>query len=310
MYLTPVFCERVLTTVTQRVCDVFNHFQSVHSDFEDGGTCSLIGHSLGSVIVWDLLSILQDNSISKSAEENTSGRDLSSFALPSFDSEYQAFADGTETDAVKTGTWGPALTRKMSKTIPFCPKFSWFLGSPLGMFLSLRGARPLFNDMIVEKPASKEDKETFGESLQHYPTSPFVLPSGSVYNIFHPSDPIAYRIEPLLLPLETSISDLPSPPFLVPDNSSMRLHVQAKQFGDNLVSGISNFLSKQTDKDKDRHSKKSIFKFALGGKSARVDYQLQPGIVENEYLSAISVHNSYWNNEDLHKFLIQCANMS
>mmetsp|Transcript_4388 Transcript_4388/g.5038 ORF Transcript_4388/g.5038 Transcript_4388/m.5038 type:complete len:91 (-) Transcript_4388:169-441(-) len=47
--------------------------------------------------------------------------------------------------------------------------------------------------------------------------------------------------------------------------------------------------------------------FQLGGKSDRVDFQLQPGRLDNEYLSAISAHSNYWVNNDLIDFLVQCA---
>jgi hypothetical protein len=59
---------------------------------------------------------------------------------------------------------------------------------------------------------------------------------------------------------------------------------------------------------KHKKTEEPTLKFALGGKSERVDFQLQPGVVENEYISAVSAHTSYWINDDLLEFLIQCAN--
>ena len=59
--------------------------------------------------------------------------------------------------------------------------------------------------------------------------SPFTLPTKSLYNIFHPSDPVAYRIEPLLLPEGVAVDEFPPPIFLTPDGKSVRLHVKAKQ---------------------------------------------------------------------------------
>jgi len=44
--------------------------------------------------------------------------------------------------------------------------------------------------------------------------------------------------------------------------------------------------------------------FRLGGRSARVDFQMQPGIIDNEYLSAVTAHSSYFSNEDIIDFLI------
>jgi hypothetical protein len=48
----------------------------------------------------------------------------------------------------------------------------------------LRGAHPVFDEL--RKNGNDETDETN--------ISPFTLPSGSVHNVFHPSDPIAYRI--------------------------------------------------------------------------------------------------------------------
>ena len=37
--------------------------------------------------------------------------------------------------------------------------------------------------------------------------------------------------------------------------------------------------------------------FQLGGRSTRVDFQIQPGVIDNEYLSAVTAHSSYFSNE-------------
>ena len=58
MYMTPTFCHEVLECVTDQIIEIFAIFQKTHPHFT--GKCSLIGHSLGSVICWDLLSILKD----------------------------------------------------------------------------------------------------------------------------------------------------------------------------------------------------------------------------------------------------------
>ena len=44
--------------------------------------------------------------------------------------------------------------------------------------------------------------------------------------------------------------------------------------------------------------------FRLGGRSTRVDFQLQPGVIDNEYLSAVTAHSSYFSNEDIVDFII------
>lgn len=380
VYNTPEFCGKVLDCVTSQICDLYDAFQVIHYGFlQHGGTFSIVGHSLGSVIAWDLLSILSDNLEEKKRQDEKKCKDSSSttqgkgtkddpitmgYSLPSQNDStskaYEAYLTQTEStlQEAQVGTWGPSLPQKMTKTIPFVPSFTFFLGSPIGLFLTLRGARPLFNEMLVEQLSSKKSQTKEGnddgdddneddDEETHHQTSPFNLPSGSLYNIFSPSDPVAYRIEPLLLPPDYPDDKLPEPCYLVPSGQGLRLHLKAKEIGDaakeiggtvlksfaglfqkssfaDVIPSSSNDSSITTgtgtdagynnnnrpgtkSKTKRRKKNKLTWKFALGGHSSRVDYQLQTGVVENEYLAAISAHNSYMKNPDMHEFWIQCA---
>jgi len=142
--------------------------------------------------------------------------------------------------------------------------------------------------------------------------SPFSLPTASLYNIFHPSDPVAYRIEPLLLPEGV---ECPSPKYLSPDGETVRLHIKARQVGDQLMKGIGSFRDlfekPQTEAEvtngingKKDKIKDSDVKFKLGGNTSRVDHQLQLGVIDNEYISAVTAHSSYFSNEDIIDFII------
>lgn len=359
MYLTPTFCETVLSCVTTQIEDLYHGFQNVHPDFEkNGGKYSLIGHSLGSVIAWDLLSILKDHT---EGATNIDGDGFCGVHLAGdgVDVGYKAYAANTDTNEMnaRNGAWGPSLPKPMTKCIPFVPDFTLFLGSPLGMFLTLRGAHAVFDEMLqmsvhiarakaTEAAAEAEAmtamvdaKDMKVQANQEKPppleepvASPFTLPSGAIYNIFHPSDPVAYRIEPLLLPEGLPEAELPSPRYLTKKGQKVRLHVQAKQLGDDLVktfqerkSSVRDFFATitvqavtalQTIGDDEHSSKRHLnsssntqikrgpLKFALGGRSDRIDYSLQPGVIENEYLSAVSAHSSYFVNQDVIDFVM------
>lgn len=242
--------------------------------------------------------------------------------------------------STKKGTWGPSTGREMTRTIPFAPKFTIFLGSPLGLFLTLRCAREAFDDMRLVEEGKGTLTTDVKNGLNVQPSSPFCLPSDAVYNIFHPSDPVAYRIESLLLPPDLDDSEIPKPCYLKLDGQRTRLNTQAQELGDALTKTVENFTGlfqstrsisdifptgkKSDDNSTDaannsasekpstpKRKKKSgpvVHKFALGGVSDRVDFQLQTGVVENEYLSAVSAHGTYWSNDDLLNFVIQCAN--
>lgn len=347
MYLTPEFCEQVLNCVTEQIVNQYTLFKAIHTDFAQGGSVSLIGHSLGSVITWDMLSILGDKMKETSSVSGTGtaddpieivldDQDQMSFRLPQPTNEqvsgaYKSYA-GVSDVQQGGGTWGPSLEKEVKQTLPFVPKFTFFVGSPLGLFLTLRGARPLFDEMRQSNASERktsvdddkeavmdEDKEADVDKDEEAtvdkdkeaaadddlePVSPFSLPSGSIYNIFHPSDPVAYRIEPLLMPQDFDDSLLPAPEFLVLDGQGVRFHVKAKEISDTLFKSISGMFRVQ---DKARQKGETTWRFKLGGSSERVDFQLQPGRLDNEYISAISAHSSYWVNSDLMDFLIQCA---
>jgi hypothetical protein len=255
---------------------------------------------------------------------------------------FQAYAK-ENADTSLNGTWGPSLPKRMEKTIPFSPEFTIFLGSPIGLFLTLRGAHPVFNELreksileIAEKceksltsiteSASGEsdgnDKKKDPMDTPEIPyASPFKLPSGAIYNVYSASDPVAYRIEPLLLPPEMNPDNFPPAVHLTAEGQSVRLHVKAQQLGDEIgkffegkKGGLGTFLTQAVSalgKAEDETSQRSIGPnvtgpqtFALAGNAKRLDYQLQRGVVENEYLSAVTAHSNYFVNTDFQDFLM------
>ena len=265
MYLTPNFCRQVLETVTSQICSLHEKFNGLHPDFaKRGGSFSLAGHSLGSVICWDILAVLKRNTEHTPQTKTT-----------------------TEDDCGAAGDWGPPV--QIKENIPFRPEHTFFLGSPLGMFLTLRGAHPVLDCM------EKTDRGV----------STFTLPTNSLFNIFHPSDPVAYRIEPLLLP-QSSKGDLPPSVYLTIPGESVRLHVKAKQLKDivrksildakssggwsSLVDGAITLAAETTSavvgssSNKEDEAKPPELVFPLGGTNKRVDVSLQPNLIDNEYV--------------------------
>jgi hypothetical protein len=199
LYMTPSFCQAVLECVTEQIQKVYSTFLQVHPFFE--GTCALIGHSLGSVIAWDLLSIL------KEVEE----RNLRGVSLDQQQVGGASYAARQFNSQSTTGTWGPSLTKFLEQTIPFVPDTTIFLGSPLGIFLTLRGAHAAFEDLRTNASGNKQDTtgtagagaSTTGTTEEEETTpvtmalvvadspsspmlpvvSPFTLPTKSLYNV-------------------------------------------------------------------------------------------------------------------------------
>jgi hypothetical protein len=223
LYMTPAFCEATLECVTSQLTELYHKFLHVYPDFlSKGGTISLMGHSLGSVIVWDLLSILKETETKDKPQSQTesSGPQIHGVSVQSDGSQsnnvgYQAYAghDITVDGKIQMGTWGPSLTSPLDQAIPFRPHSTILLGSPLGLFLTLRGAHPVFDairrNLKVTLGPSNDASEREGLKVTSE-ISPFSLPTGSLFNIFHPSDPVAYRIEPLFLPVDLDPDNLPA----------------------------------------------------------------------------------------------------
>jgi len=308
MYLSPQYCREVLEEVIQQINSHYEKFVQIHGDNGgnwDGGKVSIIGHSLGSVITWDLLTTLKQ---SLDITNNNNNEKAS-----------QQQQQEQQQRKRKPSYLPPLGDTPLSQVIHFQPHFTIFLGSPLGLFLSLRGPEDL----------------TLGNT-------PFTLPTKYAYNIFHPSDPVAYRIEPLLVrnnekeneqneEEEEKILYYPKDPqVLTTQIRGMRFHYKAdairkgvtNEITKNLI-GLDNFIKKnlpaENNNNNNNYNKKSSSSsslkimendgsdivFALGGGSPRVDYALQMDITEQEYISALSAHTSYFTNDDFIHFLIE-----
>lgn len=338
MYLTPNFCYDVLECVTDQIIQLDSVFQKNNPNFlSRGGKSSLMGHSLGSVICWDLLSILHDyrsdeksSSAAMEEQEGEHGVHISSDGHAA-DIGYQSYASEEHADQAKNGSFGPSLPKPMKRVLPFQPHHTIFLGSPIGLFLTLRGAHPVFDAMRDNLPDGPGKPRA----------SPFRLPTSSVHNIFHPSDPVAYRIEPLLLAQGTELDSLPPPLYLTREGEGVRLHVKAKQLGDQIrksildkKSSISSFMSVVTDqaqnllhqmdeRNKAESSSSEALKpkaqgeqgteapllFPLAGRTGRLDYQLQPNVIDSEYVSAVLAHSSYFANTDVIDYTIDLTRL-
>ncbi|KAM3955523.1 phosphatidic Acid Phospholipase A1 [Aphomia sociella] len=274
-YTSPVFCQTILDTVCTEINRVYNLFSSRNPGFK--GSVSLGGHSLGSVILYDLLCHQTPDT------------------WESPDKRYVS---------------GPAGTGQASVRYPrldFSPATLYALGSPIAMFECIRGVESLGGE--------------------------FALPTcKNFFNIFHPYDPIAYRIEPLINPQLRDVK-----PFLIPHHKGRkRMHLELKdtmarvgadlkqKLIESLKSTWSNMwrtqspptdgqLEKVVEEEMEKEQlceeiKEDVLQDdviipgSLGKLNCgrRVDYVLQEAPFEmiNEYLFAMSSHVCYWESED------------
>ncbi|XP_006879956.1 PREDICTED: SEC23-interacting protein [Elephantulus edwardii] len=225
--------------------------------------------------------------------------------------DYEAFEVGTGQVSVAYNS------------LDFEPEIFFALGSPIAMFLTIRGV-----DRIDEN---------------------YRLPTcKGFFNIYHPLDPVAYRLEPMIVP------DLDLKAVLIPHHKGRkRLHLELKEslsrMGSDLKQGfisslksawqtlnefarahtssaqLQEELEKVANQIKEEEEKQVVEaekivespdfskdedylgKVGMLNGGRRIDYVLQEKPIEsfNEYLFALQSHLCYWESEDTALLLLK-----
>lgn len=170
--------------IVQRECNrVYNLFRKRNPEFS--GRVSLCGHSLGSAILFDILCRQKDSG-------NSRLRNLTK--------------TGTDEDRER-GDLQLAFS---------CENF-FALGSPIALFQMLKGrtiAARHHNDdsMAAQSPFDPDPMDPLAECSSYTHHKKTIIPISvsspkcdQFFNIFHPTDPISYRIEPLISPAMASL---------------------------------------------------------------------------------------------------------
>uniref|UniRef100_A0A674C2D6 DDHD domain containing 1 n=1 Tax=Salmo trutta TaxID=8032 RepID=A0A674C2D6_SALTR len=181
-YTSPLYRDEITKGLTSELNRLYTLFCSRNPEFEEkGGKVSIVSHSLGCVITFDIMTgwdpvkfCLQEH---QELEEELDLRwvsyeerclleqlQLTRNRLRELEDQLQGL-EASKPLAL------PALKFKVENF--FC------MGSPLAVFLALRGIRP---------GNSGEQDHILPRSICQ-----------RLFNIFHPTDPVAYRLEPLIL---------------------------------------------------------------------------------------------------------------
>lgn len=187
--------EQICEIVLKESNRIYKLFMERNPEFK--GKVHIMGHSLGSAIMFDILC---------RQKEKAKSPELSRNPLRIWPSQDR---------------YEPREPKELA--FDFDVEDFYCLGSPVGLFQMLKGrniaARHLPNSLPSESPLNPDDAEdpffspppaqTHGEyRLSPVTGLPYTFSSPKVeqlYNIFHPSDPIAYRIEPLISPAMSSL---------------------------------------------------------------------------------------------------------
>nr|XP_054493630.1 SEC23-interacting protein isoform X2 [Agelaius phoeniceus] len=391
-YNSPTYCQTIVDKVGMEMNRLYALFMSRNPDFKGG--VSVAGHSLGSLILFDILSNQKDlaSSVNSGPFSGVNGNvkdvaahdkqlmctvdDLKEMGIPlgprkkiaNFVKDRAAKQEQKKAVAEKKAVLAATLqtqedTQKSKEAVSpvspsesgqmhskrklpvgasvssvnidyeyfeigtgqvsvvysaldFEPDIFFALGSPIGVFLTVRGVEKI--DENYRLPTCK-----------------------GFFNIYHPLDPVAYRLEPMI------IEDLDLKPVLIPHHKGRkRLHLELKdslsRMGSDLKQGfisslksawqtLNEFarahtsstqlqaeLEKVANQIKEEEEKQVVeaekitesadppkdedvsVKVGMLNGGRRIDYVLQEKPIEsfNEYLFALQSHLCYWGSED------------
>uniref|UniRef100_A0A3Q1EYM8 DDHD domain containing 2 n=1 Tax=Acanthochromis polyacanthus TaxID=80966 RepID=A0A3Q1EYM8_9TELE len=382
-YNSPTYCQTIVDTVASEINRLHALFQQRHPEFN--GAVSVVGHSLGSLILFDLLTNQRNGSQVPSGElcnlncgtlEQTLNRlglqqYLETLQAENLDIESLALCQDSDlkdlgiplgprkkilnyTEALRPAlglqvppqTAGENDGNQSSRATPqqsqfhrtqsvtsavdyeyfdvgigqvsidypqlaFQPQTFFAFGSPIGMFLTVRGLKRI--DPNYTFPTCKR-----------------------FYNIYHPYDPVAYRIEPMI------VSDVDVEPMLIPHHKGRkRMHLELKDsltrmsmdLKNNVLGSLrtawqsfarlpvaalppvdegessieSNIQETQESSVSAEQTEQPEIKMGMLNEGRRIDYVLQEKPIEsfNEYLFAIQSHLCYWESEDTALLLLK-----
>ena len=314
LYVSAKHFDRIMAAILKELRRLHRLHAHWHPNFT--GTWTLIGHSLGSALVADLLTVtVQPDQLIRQKAPGSKWCDL-----------VNGVAEANEAPSLK---------------LPFQVDRFFAIGSPLGVFHVLKHSKPLGclrNVAACESVISERVQRWKAARRRYSSIDEATLPSWTVYNcrsfynLFHPHDPVAHRFEPLIsLP---SVGGALEPPLKIPYLKSgltrFKLDLEAKlqrakedwarsfkSIGSKLPSWMRN--SKHGHHVPDAAAPGSPASMSSGSIAvaaqldplvafnahfSRVDFCLQDSFIENPYLSAIGAHFCYWSDQDIAAFII------
>ncbi|XP_051477102.1 phospholipase DDHD1 isoform X2 [Apus apus] len=189
-YTSPLYRDELVKGLQQELNRLYTLFCSRNPEFEEkGGKVSIVSHSLGCVITYDIMTgwnpvRLYEQLLQKEEEEELEDRWMSYEEQHLLEELYITKQRLREIEERLHGL--KASTISKPPVLKFKVENFFCMGSPLAVFLALRGIRP-------------------GNSGSQDHILPRTI-CNRLLNIFHPTDPVAYRLEPLILKHYSNIS--------------------------------------------------------------------------------------------------------
>uniref|UniRef100_A0A8C6PV03 DDHD domain containing 2 n=1 Tax=Nothobranchius furzeri TaxID=105023 RepID=A0A8C6PV03_NOTFU len=310
-YNSPTYCQTIVDTVASEINKLHALFKQRHPEFE--GDVSVTGHSLGSLILFDLLTNQRTGSRAREGAlcQDCDLRDLGiplgprKKILNYIKRRAQSITSAVDYEYFDVGIGQVSIDYPQ---LAFHPQTFFAFGSPIGMFLTVRGLKRI--DPNYSFPTCK-----------------------SFYNIYHPYDPVAYRIEPMI------VSEVDLEPMLIPHHKGRkRMHLELKDsltrmsmdLKNNVLgslrtawqsftrlpvaalppleeAGTTNETNTEAQESSAEQMEQPEITMGMLNGGRRIDYVLQEKPIEsfNEYLFAIQSHVCYWESEDTALLLLK-----
>uniref|UniRef100_A0A7E4ZUV3 DDHD domain-containing protein n=1 Tax=Panagrellus redivivus TaxID=6233 RepID=A0A7E4ZUV3_PANRE len=169
-YQSPLYRSEIINGVIRSMNHTYSIFKRNNPNFT--GNVSIVAHSLGSVITYDILTnwsplLLYDEFVTNAIQEHMQQTNIDEKERALLESFYTSRTKMFEEE-------GPMRDILLHRDEPLQFKVEnlFAIGSPLGVFLVMRGF-----DYTRVNPGNHNVSR--------------------IFNIFHPYDPVAYRLEPL-----------------------------------------------------------------------------------------------------------------
>ncbi|WKX96818.1 hypothetical protein Q1695_012899 [Nippostrongylus brasiliensis] len=172
-YQSPLYRKEIVGGVVRQLNRIYSLFIENNPTFS--GPVSIFAHSLGSVIIYDILLrwspfLLYDKYVTQAMDSH-----LEECTDPSNIEALKSFQKARDLLYEKIDGGINKMLQYKDEELKFKVKYLFNIGSPLAVFLVMRGAT--HTDLLPSKMNVER-----------------------IFNIFHPYDPVAYRLEPMFIP--------------------------------------------------------------------------------------------------------------
>ncbi|KAI6657326.1 Phospholipase DDHD1-like [Oopsacas minuta] len=299
-YSSARFGPEILDSLLLKLNTLYMKFTNNNPEFASKGKVSILAHSLGSVVMFDALySCKSREQVSKpldEAERMQIKEELNNLQLRAKVLQ-DKLSNSVPTNHLYNIYHTPTCS---SRKLSFQVEHFFAIGSPLAIFISLRNL-----DEYIDT--------RYKSCLSLFPYEI----CKRFYNIFHPADPVTYRMEPLISQIYSqikplSIENASSKPS--EDAVTLAMGPYLPKIPENTTSSsFSRFFSRSSTIKKQYSIDTIDTNVCLENDSSlildeklieRFDFALKEGMLESSHLNFLTAHTGYWESKETILFIL------